>query len=66
MTNSSVTFTTRNRKLEQFLYLHGIDYVSWDKDDDGMTVWTYKRTPEVEHIAEEFRIAAQRRELRGA
>lgn len=61
-----IPITTRHRKLEQFFYVHGIDYIDCRKDEDGMTVWSYERTPETERILEEFRIAVIRREKKGA
>lgn len=60
------TITTRNRKLEQFLYLHGIDYVRCLKDEDGMTVWEYERTQEILYIVNEFKVAQERRAKKGA
>lgn len=60
------TITTKNRRLEQFYYAHGVDYTDCTKDDDGMTVWTYERTPENEHILSEFRTAMTRRMKKGA
>lgn len=65
-TNSSVTpaqFETSSRKLEQFLFLHDIRYVSLRKDDDGMTVWGYNPTPETMHIVNEYRDILARRKL---
>ena len=53
--------TTRSRKLEQFFFMHGVDFVKCEKDEECMTVWTYERTPETEHILEEFRRALSRR-----
>ncbi len=52
--------TTRNRKLEQFLYLHGIQYIIVRKDEDGMTVWEYQHTKEVADIVEEFHLVQKR------
>lgn len=53
----------RNRKLEQFLFLHGIDFIGCEKDPlDGMTVWTYEDNEENRRILEEFRLAIKRRE----
>lgn len=52
--------TTRNRKLEQFLYLHGIQYIIVRKDEDGMTVWEYQHTQEVAEIVEEFHMVQKR------
>lgn len=60
------TITTKNRKLEQFFYAHGVDFVSCEKDEDGMTVWSYELTPENEHIVAEFRAAMNRRMKKGA
>lgn len=58
--------TTKNRKLEQFFYVHGIDFMNCSRDEDGMTVWTYERTEENERIVEEFRTAVSRRTKKGA
>lgn len=60
------TIATRNRKLEQFFFLHGVDYISVCKDDDGLTVWHYERTEENVTIMNEFRLAQQRRAKKGA
>lgn len=61
------TVTTKNRKLEQFFFAHGIDYLDCRKDpEDGMTVWTYPKTEETEHIVAEFKVAIQRRIMKGA
>ncbi len=63
----ATTFTTtKSRKLEQFLYAHGIDFISQDKDDEGMTIWTYEQTDEVMFIITEFKIALERRMKKGA
>lgn len=61
------TITTKSRKLEQFFYAHGVDFISCGKDADGMTVWTYEGTDENRRIAEEFRLGiARRAEKKGA
>lgn len=60
------TITTKNRKLEQFFYAHGVDFTDCDKDEDGMTVWTYEDTPENQRILQEFRTAQTRRTKKGA
>ncbi len=57
---------TRNRKLEQFLFLHGVDYIAVGKDEDGMTVWEYERTEEIVRITQEFKLAQERRAKKGA
>ena len=60
MENSLIT--TKNRRLEQFYYAHGVDFVSCTKDVDGMTTWAYSRTPENENILAEWKVAQARRE----
>lgn len=60
------TITTTNRKLEQFFYAHGVDFMECTRNEDGMTVWTYDRTPENERIVEEFKTALTRRMKKGA
>lgn len=54
-------FETTSRKLEQFLFMHDIRYISWRKDDDGMTVWCYTITPETMRVVEEYREIIRRR-----
>lgn len=58
---SILTTTIRSRKLEQFLYAHGIDFIACDKDDEGMTIWTYELTDEVSRVIKEFCTALERR-----
>ena len=60
------TITTKNRKLEQFFYAHGVDFTTCSKDEDGMTVWAYEDTTENRRIVEEFRTAQSRRTKKGA
>lgn len=66
MTNSSrneshiKTFSTMNRKLEQVLYNHGIMFIEQHRNIDGMTVWTYESTQEVEEIVRRWREAQER------
>ena len=53
----------RNRKLEQFYFVHGVDFVTCRKDPfDDLTVWEYEDNEENRRILEEFRIAIKRRE----
>ena len=42
-------------KLEQFLFIHGINFLYFHKNDDMMTEWVYAKTPELEETVEEFR-----------
>ena len=52
----------RNRKAEQFYYMHGVDYISFYKDpDEGLTVWQYEDNEENRRILEEFKLAVKRR-----
>jgi len=64
--NNQPPITTRSRKLESFFFMHGIDFIRCEKDDESMTVWTYERTPETERILAEFRLAQSRRGKKGA
>ena len=59
------SITTKSRRLEQFFYLHGVDFESMTKDDEGMTVWQYPATPENLHIVSEFKTALARRAKKG-
>ena len=48
---------TMNRKLEQVLWTLGVHHLSWEKNDDGMTVWIYPNTAKVQQIMDWFREA---------
>lgn len=52
--------TTKSRKLEQFFYAHGVYFISYDKDDEGMTVWEYENNEENRRIVAEFKLAVER------
>ncbi|MBE5789849.1 MAG: hypothetical protein E7325_09405 [Clostridiales bacterium] len=55
----------RNRKLEQFYFMHGVDYTKTYKDyEDGLTVWEYEDNEENRRILEEFRLAVRRRDAK--
>lgn len=63
----TTTITTKSRRLEQFFYAHGIDYLSCTKDEEGMTIWVYPRNEETVRIVEEFKLGiARRAEKKGA
>lgn len=62
--HSNNAFTTTNRKLEQFLYMHGIRFDHWTKDLDGITIWVYENTPETMRVVEEFRDINARKAVR--
>ena len=59
------TITTRSRKLEQFFYAHGIQFISCSKDEDGMTVWTYENNEENRKIVAAFRLGLARLKQEG-
>lgn len=61
-TNTNTYFTTTNRRLEQFLFVHDIRHERWYKDPDGLTVWVYPQNEEVSHVVNEFRAIIARRE----
>ena len=48
-------FRTANARLEQFLFAHRIKFIRQQKNDDLLTEWVYKRSPELEKIIAEFR-----------
>lgn len=51
------TIRTMNRKLEQILWGLGVHHLSWEKNEDGMTVWVYPNTEKVRQIMDWFREA---------
>ena len=55
------TITVYNRKLEQVLYYLGITFLSCDKDEEGMTVWTYKNDEKTAQIVKMFKDATENR-----
>ena len=55
------TLKTMNRKLEQTLYALGVHHLSWEKNEDGMTVWIYPNNDKVRQIMEWFREANEQR-----
>lgn len=54
-------FTTCSPRLEQFLWIHGIKFNTWRKNDDMLTEWEYERTPFLMEVVEEFRELESRR-----
>lgn len=46
---------TTNRKLEQFLYCHGIRFHHTARTEDGMTAWYYVKEPFTMEIMEEWK-----------
>lgn len=59
------TICTMNRKLEQVLWALGVHHLSWEKNSDGMTVWTYPNNEKVRQIFDWFREANKARENGG-
>lgn len=55
------TIKIYNRKLEQVLYYLGITFLSCDKDDEGMTVWTYRNDEKTAQIVQMFKDATENR-----
>lgn len=55
------TIKVYNRKLEQVLYYLGITFLSCDKDDEGMTVWTYRNDEKTAQIVQMFKDATENR-----
>lgn len=61
---SNTLFETRNRKLEQFFFMHDIHFEAWYRDRDGMTVWKYSLDAEGLQVLEEYRHIVARRNQR--
>lgn len=53
--NNANTFSTTNRHLENFLFMHRIRFISFDKTEDGMTRWTYLADHRFEKILDEYK-----------
>ena len=59
-------FETTSRKLEQFFFMHDIRFISFYKNQDGMTVWSYLLDGEGMRVLEEYRrIIARRNQRKG-
>lgn len=54
MSNSN-TFSTTNRRLEQFLFIHKIHFLYHRKNEDGMTSWTYAVNDEFTEVLQEYK-----------
>lgn len=59
------TIRVYNRRLEQVLYYLGITFLSCDKDEEGMTVWTYKNDEKTLQIVKMFKDATENRRKAG-
>ena len=60
-----MTLKTYNRKLEQTLFALGVTFLSCDKDDEGMTYWTYRNDDKTAQIFRWFREATELRRKAG-
>ena len=60
-----MTIKTYNRRLEQALFALGVHYLSCDKDEEGMTYWTYRKDEKTEQIVKWFREANENRRKAG-
>lgn len=59
------TMKTYNRRLEQALFTLGVQFLSCDKDEDGMTYWTYRKDERTELIFRMFKEANEKRRKAG-
>ena len=59
------TLKTYNRRLEQALFTLGVTFLSCDKDEDGMTYWTYTKNDKTEMIFGWFKEANENRRKAG-
>lgn len=60
-----MTIKVYNRRLEQVLFWLGYEFLSCDKTDQGMTVWTYPNTKEIMAIVDRFNETFRKRQERG-
>lgn len=47
-------FETKNRRLEQFIYVHKINHIRQYRDIENLNVWVYEDTPELRAVIEEY------------
>jgi len=59
------TIRVYNRRLEQALFSLGVSFLSCDKDDEGMTFWTYTNNEKTEQIIKWFKEANENRRKAG-
>ncbi len=60
------TFTTTNRELENFFFMHNIRFLRFWKGDDLLTVWEYEDTPYLREVLAEYAAIIARRPKRTA
>ena len=59
--NTTNMFQTTNRHLENFLFMHRINFHTWFKNESGDTVWIYRITDELTNAINEYRALYPRR-----
>lgn len=59
------TIRVFNRRLEQALFSLGVNFLECDKNDEGMTFWTYARDEKTEQIIKWFKEANENRRKAG-
>lgn len=60
-------YYVKSRKLEEFLHVHMIYWISQDKDEFGDTVWAYEDSEELRRIVSEYKaLIEQKRRLSNA
>lgn len=55
------TFSTTNRELENFFYVHDIRFVRFEKGADMRTIWYYDNTPYLREVLAEYQAVVSRR-----
>lgn len=53
--NTVNIFTTTNRHLENFLFMHRIRFISHGKTEDGMTQWSYLADEKFQEVLSEYK-----------
>lgn len=62
---NSKIFETSSRKLENFLFAHDIQHVSFYKNElDGLTVWQYAVDDYFVHVLREYKIVLSRKKAK--
>lgn len=60
-------YQVKSRKLEEFLHVHMIYWITQDKDEFGEACWIYEDTPELRRVVAEYiTIVANRRRISNA
>lgn len=60
-------YQVKSRKLEEFLHVHMIYWVTQEKDEFGETCWSYEDTAELRCVVAEYKsIVAKKRRISNA